>query len=84
MGVKMSDFKKGDEIWWIKTHGYHGDIQKYDYVYLEHGKIIEIDETIYHLHNGDHIFIEDSWLCFKSKSEAIDAMIKHLEGLKDE
>lgn len=79
----MSEFKVGDEFWVIKTYSYHSQPQSPGDIYLEKGIIgIDGDEII---GVTEYTFLSENDLekCFRSKQEAIDAMIAGLNQLKE-
>ncbi len=80
----MNELKVGDEFWVIRTDGYHSEPQSPTDIYLEKG-IIEIEEDRL-MGVTEYSFLSENDLekCFKSKSEAIDAVIERLNQLRGE
>ena len=86
MGVcTVNEFKKGDKIWWFRTHGYHGEIQTPDDWYLQSDVITEVDDDYGSVGLDDEIWMCSSDLarCYKSKREALEALSRRLKELLD-
>lgn len=79
----MTDFKVGDEIWWWRTHGYHSEPIVPEDLYLERLIIDEIDEDGFMDAEGGWICVDDSLKSYKSRHEAIEAMIERLKNAQD-
>lgn len=94
----MNDFKVGDEVWFYFTEtgryvleGHGTGVFPEDLI-IYNGSIVGIDETdeVYHVYIKGYSYIyafiiyHTSGCIFKSKNEAINAMIKRLEEMRDE
>lgn len=85
----MNDFKIGDEIWWIELH--HGLYSYLDDICVMKGRY-KSSVSMYGVnwHSITPNEKTQNWTqhvrdpLFKSKNEAIDAMIKHLEEMKND
>lgn len=81
----MNGFVVGDEIWWFRTHGYHGEIQIPDDWYLQSDFITEVDDDDGSVGLEGEIWMCSSDLarCYKSKREALEALSKRLKEILD-
>jgi hypothetical protein len=78
----MNDFKVGDEIWWFEYPDQCMGLLRD--VVLKHANVIQgWDDKYIELDCGHSLHIFDVQI-FRSKSEAIDAMIARLQELRDE
>ncbi len=93
----MSDFKVGDKVWFFHTMYGRTCWHETTVIYPEHaeilqGKIVDINpkhDSVYIYLNGESTLVVMGYTffevhAFKSKSEAIDAMILRLEELTGE
>src|SRR6267154_2233950 len=93
---QMNEFKVGDECWMFYSNYGASAWAGSTVIYPEHleitqGKIVDIEENhvnVYIYVKGESQLISIGWTffenwIFKSKSEAINAMIARLEELKD-
>ncbi len=78
----MSYFKVGDEVWQFRTHGYHSGIQNPFDLYLVNFVIGSFTEDGFMIaESGDYLDIEDLSKSYKSKKDAINAVIEHMGWL---
>jgi hypothetical protein len=81
----MNDFKVGDEVFWIET-GYFEKLSCLEDIEIDSGEITKVDDYLneFNVSNDFEEFTTcKQSLYFKSKNEAIDALIKHLEGMRE-
>lgn len=77
----MNDFKVGDEVWWFEEM-WLGKPRPLDKLIIRTSIIKNNWFGKCSIEGVDMLYSEDCF--YKSKNEAIDAMIKHLESMRDE
>ena len=80
----MTEFKVGDEVWFYKdVFPIH---TLYD-IFPRRGTILKIEQDdvgLLNIKHGDLWFYTDQSNVFHTKQEAIDALIKHLEKIRND
>lgn len=79
-----TDFKVGDEIWRFRSNSYPSETHKPSDLCLESFVIERFDDRFVIAESGDYLDEDDMRASYKSKKDAINAMIKYMEGLKNE
>lgn len=88
----MSEFKVGDEVWWIEGQ-FNPRTYFYDFMFIKaifaeyRNDVVVVHPWFQYKERKDidkSLFQEVRTNVYKSKGEAIDAMIKRLEELREE